>query len=239
MTNLHTNISVKMASLLILCLLYCTASIHADDQQASDKVAAAVALLGDERSEVRNDAHANLERMLRADENIAEQLETYKNHDDPEIATRISALLKKQQEALLAQQNKAALLLALKKQNAKLTVLEKQADGVLRLDPANENMARSMAKGDAKHKIKMQITNQSKQAISISTICSHSHKKEGGGNRKNHFKKLDPGQTHKCAKTYENRYYVLADMDKKILGLYLTGDEDATIIFKGVPPKKK
>jgi hypothetical protein len=129
--------------------------------------------------------------------------------------------------------------LALKKQNAKLTVLEKQADGVLRLDPANENMARSMAKGDAKHKIKMQITNQSKQAISISTICSHSHKKEGGGNRKNHFKKLDPGQTHKCAKTYESRYYVLADMDKKILGLYLTGDEDATIIFKGVPPKKK
>ena len=84
MTNLHTNISVKMTSLLILCLLYCTAFIHADDQQASDKVAAAVALLGDERSEVRNDAHANLERMLRADENIAEQLETYKNHDDPE-----------------------------------------------------------------------------------------------------------------------------------------------------------
>ena len=233
----HTIMSVKIVRLLMLCVLCCTAPMHADDQQASDKVAAAVTLLGDERSEVRNEAHATLERMLEAGENIAEQLEAFKNHDDPEIATRVSALLKKQQEALLAQQKKAALLLALKKQNAKLTVLEKQADGVLRLDPADENMARSIDKDDAKHEIKMKITNQSKQAISISTICSHSHKKEGGGNRKNHFKKLDPGQTHKCAKTYENRYYVLADMDKKILGLYLTGDKDAKIVFRGAPEK--
>jgi hypothetical protein len=240
--SLNTILSKSSLGFIIISLCWAFPLLAKQEQSEAnapgeDQVSALVERLGDEDFTTRKQAFQNLEKMLADDDKAGDMLKKFEQHEDPEIATRVSALLKKQQEALLAQQKKAALLLALKKQNAKLTVLEKQADGVLRLDPADENMARSIDKDDAKHEIKMKITNQSKQAISISIICSHSHKKEGGGNRKNHFKKLDPGQTHKCAKTYENRYYVLADMDKKILGLYLTGDKDAKIVFRGAPEK--
>ena len=190
--------------------------------------------LGDEDFKVRNKAYATLERMLEKDEKIDAHLQKFKNHEDPEISTRISGLLK-QHEKQLKLKNE---LFEFQKQIAKLRVLEKQADGVLRLDPANENMARSLSKAKSLHKIKLSITNQSKDPIKVYYMCACSHKDEGGGNRNKHAK-IEPGKTHNCKETWEKRVYVLTDMDDKALGLYLTGEKNAKIEFKGVPAAKK
>ena len=210
--------------------------VQADADEVNRKLAAQVELLGDEQSKVRNKAYATLERMLEKDEKIAAHLQTFKNHEDPEVATRIRGLLQKQQDKILAEEQKkkqhAEHHLELQKQNAKLRVLEKQADGVLRLDPADENKARSLSKTKSLHKIKLSITNQSNQPLKVYYMCACKHKKEGGGNRKHHAK-IEPGKTHNCKETWEKRYYILTDMNDKSLGLYLTGEKDARIIFKG------
>ncbi len=214
-----------------------------------DQVEAIVERLGDEDFKVRNKAYATLGRMLEKDEKIDAHLQKFKNHEDPEVATRISGLLQIKQDKILAQERKKMQQLELKNKHAKdrlefqkhiakLRVLEKQADGVLRLDPANENMARSLSKAKSLHKIKLSITNQSKDPIKVYYMCACSHKDEGGGNRKNHAK-IEPGKTHNCKETWEQRVYILTDMDEKALGLYLTGENDAKIEFKGVPAAKK
>ena len=74
--------------------------------------------------------------------------------------------------------------------------------------------------------------------LKSSLFAPHKHKDEGGGNRKNHAK-IEPGKTHNCKETWEKRVYVLTDMDDKALGLYLTGEKNAKIEFKGVPAAKK
>ena len=199
-----------------------------------DQVEDIVERLGDEDFKVRNNAYATLERMLEKDEKIDAHLQKFKNHDDPEISTRISGLLK-QHEKQLKLKNE---LFEFQKQIAKLRLLEKQADGVWRIDPDDEKMMRSIDKKKSIHKIKLTFVNQSKQPVKIFTICAHKHKDEGGGNRKNHAK-IEPGKTHNCKETWEKRVYVLTDMDDKALGLYLTGEKNAKIEFKGVPAAKK
>ena len=199
-----------------------------------DQVEAIVERLGDEDFKVRNKAYATLERMLEKDEKIDAHLQKFKNHEDPEISTRISGLLK-QHEKQLKLKNE---LFEFQKQIAKLRLLEKQADGVWRIDPDDEKMMRSIDKKKSIHKIKLTFVNQSKQPVKIFTICAHKHKDEGGGNRKNHAK-IEPGKTHNCKETWEKRVYVLTDMDDKALGLYLTGEKNAKIEFKGVPAAKK
>lgn len=190
--------------------------------------------LGDEDFKVRNKAYATLERMLEKDEKIDAHLQKFKNHEDPEISTRISGLLK-QHEKQLKLKNE---LFEFQKQIAKLRLLEKQADGVWRIDPDDEKMMRSIDKKKSIHKIKLTFVNQSKQPVKIFTICAHKHKDEGGGNRNKHAK-IEPGKTHNCKETWEKRVYVLTDMDDKALGLYLTGEKNAKIEFKGVPAAKK
>ena len=199
-----------------------------------DQVEAIVERLGDEDFKVRNKAYATLGRMLEKDEKIDAHLQKFKNHEDPEISTRISGLLK-QHEKQLKLKNE---LFEFQKQIAKLRLLEKQADGVWRIDPDDEKMMRSIDKKKSIHKIKLTFVNQSKQPVKIFTICAHKHKDEGGGNRKNHAK-IEPGKTHNCKETWEKRVYVLTDMDDKALGLYLTGEKNAKIEFKGVPAAKK
>ena len=190
--------------------------------------------LGDEDFKVRNKAYATLERMLEKDEKIDAHLQKFKNHDDPEISTRISGLLKQHEEQLKLKNE----LFEFQKQIAKLRLLEKQADGVWRIDPDDEKMMRSIDKKKSIHKIKLTFVNQSKQPVKIFTICAHKHKDEGGGNRNKHAK-IEPGKTHNCKETWEKRVYVLTDMDDKALGLYLTGEKNAKIEFKGVPAAKK
>ena len=102
-----------------------------------DQVEAIVERLGDEDFKVRNKAYATLERMLEKDEKIDAHLQKFKNHEDPEISTRISGLLK-QHEKQLKLKNE---LFEFQKQIAKLRLLEKQADGVWRIDPDDEKMA--------------------------------------------------------------------------------------------------
>lgn len=233
MTHSARIIPGKHTLAVILFALCCVFSVRADDAQTASKVAACVELLGDEQSKVRNEAYASLERMLEHDEKITDHLQKFKSHEDPEIATRIKGLLQQQNDKLLEQEKQKAQALEFKKLIAKLRVLEKQADGVLRLDPADENKARSLLKKKSSHKIKLSIINQSKQPVKIFTLCSHSHKKEGGGNRKQHFEKLKPGKTHNCKEAWEQRVYVLTDMNDKSLGLYLTGEKDASITLKG------
>lgn len=199
-----------------------------------DQVEAIVERLGDENFKVRNKAYATLERMLEKDEKIDAHLQKFKNHEDPEISTRISGLLK-QHEKQLKLKNE---LFEFQKQIAKLRLLEKQADGVWRIDPDDEKMMRSIDKKKSIHKIKLTFVNQSKQPVKIFTICAHKHKDEGGGNRNKHAK-IEPGKTHNCKETWEKRVYVLTDMDDKALGLYLTGEKNAKIEFKGVPAAKK
>ncbi len=199
-----------------------------------DQVEAIVERLGDEDFKVRNKAYATLERMLEKDEKIDAHLQKFKNHEDPEISTRISGLLK-QHEKQLKLKNE---LFEFQKQIAKLRLLEKQADGVWRIDPDDEKMMRSIDKKKSIHKIKLTFVNQSKQPVKIFTICAHKHKDEGGGNRNKHAK-IEPGKTHNCKETWEKRVYVLTDMDDKALGLYLTGEKNAKIEFKGVPAAKK
>ena len=199
-----------------------------------DQVEAIVERLGDEDFKVRNKAYATLERMLEKDEKIDAHLQKFKNHDDPEISTRISGLLKQHEEQLKLKNE----LFEFQKQIAKLRLLEKQADGVWRIDPDDEKMMRSIDKKKSIHKIKLTFVNQSKQPVKIFTICAHKHKDEGGGNRKKHAK-IEPGKTHNCIETWEKRVYVLTDMDDKALGLYLTGEKNAKIEFVGVPAAKK
>ena len=199
-----------------------------------DQVEAIVERLGDENFKVRNKAYATLERMLEKDEKIDAHLQKFKNHEDPEISTRISGLLK-QHEKQLKLKNE---LFEFQKQIAKLRLLEKQADGVWRIDPDDEKMMRSIDKKKSIHKIKLTFVNQSKQPVKIFTICAHKHKDEGGGNRNKHAK-IEPGKTHNCIETWEKRVYVLTDMDDKALGLYLTGEKNAKIEFVGVPAAKK
>ena len=199
-----------------------------------DQVEAIVERLGDEDFKVRNKAYATLERMLEKDEKIDAHLQKFKNHDDPEISTRISGLLKQHEEQLKLKNE----LFEFQKQIAKLRLLEKQADGVWRIDPDDEKMMRSIDKKKSIHKIKLTFVNQSKQPVKIFTICAHKHKDEGGGNRNKHAK-IEPGKTHNCKETWEKRVYVLTDMDDKALGLYLTGEKNAKIEFKGVPAAKK
>ena len=199
-----------------------------------NQVEAIVERLGDENFKVRNKAYATLERMLEKDEKIDAHLQKFKNHEDPEISTRISGLLK-QHEKQLKLKNE---LFEFQKQIAKLRLLEKQADGVWRIDPDDEKMMRSIDKKKSIHKIKLTFVNQSKQPVKIFTICAHKHKDEGGGNRNKHAK-IEPGKTHNCKETWEKRVYVLTDMDDKALGLYLTGEKNAKIEFKGVPAAKK
>ena len=199
-----------------------------------DQVSALVERLGDEDFKVRNEAFQDLETMMTADEHTGEMLRKFQQHDDPEISTRISGLLKQHEEQLKLKNE----LFEFQKQIAKLRLLEKQADGVWRIDPDDEKMMRSIDKKKSIHKIKLTFVNQSKQPVKIFTICAHKHKDEGGGNRKKHAK-IEPGKTHNCIETWEKRVYVLTDMDDKALGLYLTGEKNAKIEFKGVPAAKK
>jgi len=199
-----------------------------------DQLKAIVERLGDEDFDVRNKAFQDLETMMAADENAGEMLRKFQQHDDPEISTRISGLLKQYEEQLKLKNE----LLEFQKQIAKLQLLEKQADGVWRIDPDDEKMMRSIDKKKSIHKIKLTFVNQSKQPVKIFTICAHKHKDEGGGNRKKHAK-IEPGKTHNCKETWEKRVYVLTDMDDKALGLYLTGEKDAKIEFKAAPKAGK
>ena len=232
MTHSARIIPGKLTLAVILFALCCVFTVRADDAQTASKVAASVELLGDERSKVRNEAYAALERMLEHDEKITGYLQKFKSHEDPEIATRIKGLLQQQNDKILEQEKQKAQALEFKKLIAKLRVLEKQADGLLRLNPADENKARSLLKTKSLHKIKLSITNQSKDPIKVYYMCACKHKKEGGGNRKVHLKKLEPGKTHNCKETWEQRVYVLTDMNDKSLGLYLTGEKDASIVLK-------
>ena len=199
-----------------------------------DQVSALVERLGDEDFKVRNEAFQDLEKILADDDKAGEMLKKFEQHEDPEISTRISGLLK-QHEKQLKLKNE---LFEFQKQIAKLRLLEKQADGVWRIDPDDEKMMRSIDKKKSIHKIKLTFVNQSKQPVKIFTICAHKHKDEGGGNRNKHAK-IEPGKTHNCKETWEKRVYVLTDMDDKALGLYLTGEKNAKIEFKGVPAAKK
>ena len=249
MTHSARIIRGKLSLSVILFALCCVFSARADDAQTASKVAASVELLGDEQSKVRNKAYATLERMLEDDEKIAAHLQPFKNHEDPEIVARIRGLLQKKQNKILAEERKKKQQLELKnkhakdrlefqKQIAKLRVLEKKADGVWRIDPDDEKMMRSINKKKSIHKIKLTFVNQSKQPVKIFTICAHKHKDEGGGSRNKHTK-IEPGKTHNFKETWEQRVYVLTDMDDKALGLYLTGEKNAKIEFKGVPAAKK
>ena len=197
-----------------------------------DQVSALVERLGDEDFKARNEAFQDLEKILADDDKAGEMLKKFAQHEDPEIGTRISGLLQKQQDKILAQEKKKQLHLEFLEQIAKIKVLEKQADGVWRLDPADENKLRSLAKKKSLHKIKLSITNQSKDPLKVYYMCSCKHKDEGGGNRKHHAE-IEPGKTHNCKETWEKRVYVITDMDDKALGLYLTGEQDGRIEFKG------
>jgi len=199
-----------------------------------DQVSAMVERLGDEDFKVRNEAFQDLEKILADDDKAGEMLKKFEQHEDPEISTRISGLLKQHKEQLKLKKA----LFDLQKQNAKLTIIDQQEDGVVRLDLAGENMARSMDQEKSSHKIKLEITNQSIQTVKVFTLCPHKHKKEGGGNRKNHTK-IEPGKSHTCKASWEKRYYLLTDMDDKALGLYLTGEKDAKIVFKGAIADKE
>jgi len=240
MTHSLNTIRSKSSLGFILISLCWAFPLLAQQEQAEangpgeDQVEAIVERLGDENFKVRNKAYATLERMLEKDEKIDAHLQKFKNHEDPEISTRISGLLK-QHEKQLKLKNE---LFEFQKQIAKLRLLEKQADGVWRIDPDDEKMMRSIDKKKSIHKIKLTFVNQSKQPVKIFTICAHKHKDEGGGNRNKHAK-IEPGKTHNCKETWEKRVYVLTDMDDKALGLYLTGEKNAKIEFKGVPAAKK
>jgi len=240
MTHSLNTIRSKSSLGFILISLCWAFPLLAQQEQAEangpgeDQVEAIVERLGDEDFKVRNKAYATLERMLEKDEKIDAHLQKFKNHEDPEISTRISGLLK-QHEKQLKLKNE---LFEFQKQIAKLRLLEKQADGVWRIDPDDEKMMRSIDKKKSIHKIKLTFVNQSKQPVKIFTICAHKHKDEGGGNRNKHAK-IEPGKTHNCKETWEKRVYVLTDMDDKALGLYLTGEKNAKIEFKGVPAAKK
>lgn len=240
MTHSLNTIRSKSSLGFILISLCWAFPLLAQQEQAEangpgeDQVEAIVERLGDEDFKVRNKAYATLERMLEKDEKIDAHLQKFKNHDDPEISTRISGLLKQHEEQLKLKNE----LFEFQKQIAKLRLLEKQADGVWRIDPDDEKMMRSIDKKKSIHKIKLTFVNQSKQPVKIFTICAHKHKDEGGGNRNKHAK-IEPGKTHNCKETWEKRVYVLTDMDDKALGLYLTGEKNAKIEFKGVPAAKK
>ena len=240
MTHSLNTIRSKSSLGFILISLCWAFPLLAQQEQAEangpgeNQVEAIVERLGDEDFKVRNKAYATLERMLEKDEKIDAHLQKFKNHEDPEISTRISGLLK-QHEKQLKLKNE---LFEFQKQIAKLRLLEKQADGVWRIDPDDEKMMRSIDKKKSIHKIKLTFVNQSKQPVKIFTICAHKHKDEGGGNRNKHAK-IEPGKTHNCKETWEKRVYVLTDMDDKALGLYLTGEKNAKIEFKGVPAAKK
>ena len=240
MTHSLNTIRSKSSLGFILISLCWAFPLLAQQEQAEangpgeDQVEAIVERLGDENFKVRNKAYATLERMLEKDEKIDAHLQKFKNHEDPEISTRISGLLK-QHEKQLKLKNE---LFEFQKQIAKLRLLEKQADGVWRIDPDDEKMMRSIDKKKSIHKIKLTFVSQSKQPVKIFTICAHKHKDEGGGNRNKHAK-IEPGKTHNCKETWEKRVYVLTDMDDKALGLYLTGEKNAKIEFKGVPAAKK
>jgi hypothetical protein len=199
-----------------------------------NQVEAIVERLGNEDFATRKQAFQDLEKMLAGDDKAGEMLKKFAQHEDPEIGTRIRSLLQKQQDKILAQEKKKRLQLEFLEQIAKIKVLEKQADGVWRLDPADENKARSLAKKKSLHKIKLSITNQSKDPLKVYYMCACKHKDEGGGNRKHHAE-IEPGKTHNCKETWEKRVYVITDMDDKALGLYLTGEKDAKIIHRGAP----
>ncbi|MGB2011889.1 MAG: hypothetical protein ACPHYF_10220 [Akkermansiaceae bacterium] len=182
---------------------------QADDGENARKVAAQVELLGHEDFEVRKQASDDLEAMLEDNQQIAALLKTYNDHEDPEIRARIQDLVNKASLEVLAW-----------------------------IDPAEENKARSLSKGNAKHDVVLKIINQSKQPVKVYHMCSCKHKEEGGGNRKQHVKKLEPGATHTCKDAWEKRYYVITDMDGKALGLYLTGESNARILHRDFPGKE-
>jgi len=240
MTHSLNTIRSKSSLGFILISLCWAFPLLAQQEQAEanapgeDQVSALVERLGDEDFKVRNEAFQDLETMMAADEHTGEMLRKFQQHDDPEISTRISGLLKQHEEQLKLKNE----LFEFQKQIAKLRLLEKQADGVWRIDPDDEKMMRSIDKKKSIHKIKLTFVNQSKQPVKIFTICAHKHKDEGGGNRKKHAK-IEPGKTHNCIETWEKRVYVLTDMDDKALGLYLTGEKNAKIEFVGVPAAKK
>ena len=98
MTHSLSILRGKLTLSVILFALCCVFSVRADDAQTAAKVAASVELLGDEDSKVRNKAYATLERMLEKDEKIDAHLQKFKNHEDPEVATRISGLLQIKQD---------------------------------------------------------------------------------------------------------------------------------------------
>lgn len=202
------------------------------NEPGEDQVSALVERLGDEDFTTRKQAFQHLEKMLADDDKADEILKKFAQHEDPEIGTRIRSLLQKQQDKILALEKKRQLQLEFLEQIAKIKVLEKQADGVWRLDPADENKARSLAKKTSLHKIHLSITNQSKDPLKVYCMCACKHKDEGGGNRKHHAK-IEPGKTHNCKETWEKRVYVITDMDDKALGLYLTGEQNGRIEFKG------
>ncbi len=197
-----------------------------------DQVSALVERLGDEDFTTRKQAFQDLEKMLAGDDKAGEMLKKFAQHEDPEIGTRIRGLLQKQQDKILAAEIEKKQQLEFLEQISKIKVLEKQADGVWRLDPADENKARSLAKKKSLHKIKLSITNQSKDPLKVYYMCSCIHKDEGGGNRKHHTK-IEPGKSHNCKETWEKRVYILTDMNDKALGLYLTGEQNSRIEFKG------
>lgn len=236
----HSMITIRSKSSLgfILISLCWAFPLLAQQEQSGanapgeDQVSALVERLGDEDFKVRNEASQDLEKMLAGDNKADEMLKKFAQHEDPEIGTRIRSLLQKQQDKILAEEKKKKLQLEFDKQIAKMKVLEKQADGVWRLDPADENKARSLAKKKSLHKIKLSITNQTKDPLKVYYMCSCKHKDEGGGNRKHHTK-IEPGETHNCKETWEKRVYIITNKDDKALGLYLTGEQNGRIKFKG------
>lgn len=197
---------IPLAAITLWVSLSGPVPAQADDGETASKVAAQVELLGHEDFELRKQASDELEAMLEDNEQVGKLLKTYRQHEDPEIRARVQDLVKKASLEVLAW-----------------------------IDPAEENKARSLSKSKAKHDVVLKITNQGKQPVKVYHMCSCKHKKEGGGNRKQHLNKLEPGASHTCKDAWEKRYYVITDMDGKALGLYLTGEKDARILFKGAP----
>jgi len=239
--SLNTILSKSSLGFIIISLCWAFPLLAKQEQSEAnapgeDQVSALVERLGDEDFTTRKQAFQNLEKMLADDDKAGDMLKKFEQHEDPEIGTRIQSLLQKQQDKILAHEKKkkqhANDRLEFLEQIAKIKVLEKRADGVWRLDPADENKARSLAQKTSLHKIKLSITNQSKDPLKVYYMCACKHKDEGGGNRKYHAK-IEPGKTHNCKETWEQRIYVITDIDDMALGLYLTGEQNGRIEIKG------
>ena len=166
---------------------------------ASDiEIEKAVQKLGHESFKVRKQATKDLLKMIEKDEAVAEKLQKFSNHKDPEIRMRIKEILKE------------------------------QLTGLKWMDPANEKKMKSGTSGKA---VKLEFINKSKQDIKI-------HWVDWSGQRKPWRGKIEPGGSQICERSFEGHVWLVTDANDKGLGIYVLGDEDSRIIFKGVPGKK-